>query len=129
MQDRPTAAELLEAAREFCERDLMPSLEGRKRFHTRVLIGVLGILERELAGEEEAVRREWDLVSELLGGDEEPPAGFATLRQRLRELNAELAASIRSGALDDRAEEVRDTLQQIVDAKLRIANPGYAEEG
>ena len=54
MQDRPTAIELLKAAQEFCERDLQPNLTGRVRFHARVLQNVLGILEREWAGEEKA---------------------------------------------------------------------------
>ena len=36
MQDRPTAVELLEAIREFLEQDVMPTVEGRVRFHSRV---------------------------------------------------------------------------------------------
>src|SRR5438270_13383460 len=59
MQDRPTAAELLRAAREFCERELLGELKGRRQFHTRVLINVLSILEREWDGEDDALRAEW----------------------------------------------------------------------
>ena len=47
MQDRPTAAELLRAAREFCERELLGELKGRRQFHTRVLINVLSILGKK----------------------------------------------------------------------------------
>jgi hypothetical protein len=49
MQDRPTALELLRAVREFLEADVLPSLEGRRRFHGLVAANVLGIVERELA--------------------------------------------------------------------------------
>ena len=48
MQDRPTAVELLEAVREFLGQDVMPAVEGRVRFHTRVAVNALGMLEREL---------------------------------------------------------------------------------
>ena len=48
MQDRPTAVELLDAIREFLAEDVMPAVEGRVQFHTRVAINALGMLEREL---------------------------------------------------------------------------------
>ena len=51
MQDRPTALELLAAVRSFLEDDLVTVLEGRRRFHALVAANVLGIVERELAGE------------------------------------------------------------------------------
>jgi hypothetical protein len=55
------------AAREFCERDLLPELKGRRQFHTRVLMNVLAILEREWEGEEQALRDEWRRLDALLG--------------------------------------------------------------
>ena len=125
MQDRPTAAELLRAAREFCERDLLPELTGRRRFHTRVLANVLGILEREWEGEEDALRAEWRRLDELLGGEDEPATGHelaATVRQR----NGELSARIRSGAMDDRFPETLALLRSTVAEKLAIANPAYS---
>jgi GNAT superfamily N-acetyltransferase len=39
---------------------------------------------------------------------------------------AELAAAIRSGALDDRLEEVTAVVRETVEAKLEVANPRYA---
>ncbi|MDQ1374233.1 MAG: hypothetical protein QOJ09_1571, partial [Actinomycetota bacterium] len=47
--DIPTAAQLVEAVREFLERDVMAATEGRVQFHTRVAVNVLGMVERELA--------------------------------------------------------------------------------
>ena len=62
MQDRPTAVELLKAARDFCERELGPSLSGRMRFQVRILQNILGTLEREWEHEEDA------LIAELKSG-------------------------------------------------------------
>ena len=124
MQDRPTAEELLKAARDFCERDLMPNLTGRVQFHTRVLINVLGILEREWAGEEEAVRDEYARLQRLLDLDESP-ASFAELRDRVRAANAELSEKIRSGALDERFDDTLEALRETTRAKLAIANPNW----
>src|ERR1700710_276850 len=47
-QDRPTAAELVTAVREFLERDVMAATEGRVQFHTRVAVNVLNTVAREL---------------------------------------------------------------------------------
>ena len=46
--DRPTKQELLAAVRSFLEKDLLPELEGVRRFHARVSINALGIVLREL---------------------------------------------------------------------------------
>lgn len=44
--DRPTARELLESVREWIERDLAPSLEGRLAFHSRVAANILDMVSR-----------------------------------------------------------------------------------
>jgi hypothetical protein len=125
MQDRPTAAELLRAAREFCERDLLPELGGRTRFHARVLANALGILEREWEGEEEALLDEWERLGTLLDASVPPPSTLAGLRDGVRSRNVELSSRIRSGAMDERFEETAALLAQTVAAKLAIANPRY----
>jgi hypothetical protein len=95
--DRPTARELVEAVREFLERDVMSATEGRVQFHTRVAINALGMVERELSASP-AFNAELDA---------------ATAAER------ELGAAVRAG--DDRRDEVRERVRQ----KLLIANPGY----
>jgi hypothetical protein len=45
---RPTAAELLEAVREFLERDVLPVLSADSRFQCRIAINVLAMVRREL---------------------------------------------------------------------------------
>ena len=41
--DAPSAAELVEAVREWLERDVLPDAAGRLRFHARVAINVLAV--------------------------------------------------------------------------------------
>ena len=50
MQDRPHAAELAQAVREFIETEVLPGIDDpRLRFRTLVAANGLGILEREIA--------------------------------------------------------------------------------
>jgi hypothetical protein len=109
--DRPTAAELVEAVREFLERDVLAVTEGRVRFHLRVALNVLGMVERELQeGPSMAAAHAHRLER----------AGFAS--------DADLAAAIRAGALDDRYQEIKALVFASVIEKLRVANPGYLED-
>lgn len=105
---RPTAQELVEAVREWLERDVRDATEGRVAFHARVAVNALAMVERELA-----------LASQHA----------AEHAERLRRLgcadDAQLAAQIRSGSLDDRAEEVRLLVAGSVRAKLEVANPRW----
>src|SRR5262249_20673356 len=114
MQDRPTAAELLEAIREFLEQDVMTAVDGRARFHTRVAVNALGILEREVQLGPELDAAERERLATLLGHD----ADVLTL-------TTELARRIRDGSLDDRRDEVFAAVQASVRAKLLVANPDY----
>jgi hypothetical protein len=106
--DAPSTGELIESVREWLERDVLAATEGRLQYHTRVAINVLSIVERELA-----VATLHDVVH----------------RERLETLgvadDAELAEAIRSGALDDRIDEVRALVWQSVRDKLAVANPKY----
>ena len=108
--DRPTAAELVEAVREFLEGTVMDATEGSVRFHARVAANALRIVERELD----------------VGGSQ-----AEAHRARLRTLgfasDAELAAAIRSGAVDDRWDEVVAAVADSVADKLAVAHPGYTD--
>jgi hypothetical protein len=114
MQDRPTAVELLEAVREFLGEDVMPAVEGRVRFHTRVSVNALGMLERELRLGPELDAAERARLGALLGHDAD-----------LAALTAELAGRIRDGALDDRRDDVVAVVRESVRAKLLVSNPDY----
>jgi hypothetical protein len=114
-QDRPTAAELTAAVREFLERDVMPATEGRVNFHTRVSINALRMIERELLETPAFEVAERARAAAILGHD-----GDA------RGLERELADAIRSGAVGD-DDDVRAHVRATVREKLLVANPGYLE--
>ncbi len=109
LHDAPTAAQLVEAVREFLEGDVMATAEGRVRFHARVAGRVLAQVERELAVGSGPARAHAARLASL---------GCAS--------DADLAAAIRSGALDDRTGEATTVVRAAVDAKLAVANPTYA---
>ena len=108
VHDRPTAAELIEAVREFLETDVMGSTEGRVRFHARVAANALAIVERELAaGTAAADGHGWRLAALGVADD------------------AQLAGAIRAGDLDDRWDDVVTALAATALDKVRVANPRY----
>lgn len=108
--DRPTIAELVEAVREWLERDLVGKADGRLGFDARVAANALAIVERELAlGADIAARHAARLT--VLGVADD----------------AELAARIRDGSLDGRLGEVRALVWESVRDKLAVANPKYLQ--
>jgi Domain of unknown function (DUF6285) len=114
MQDRPTAVELLEAIREFLEHDVMPAVEGRVQFHSRVAVNALGMLERELR-----------LGPDLDAAERARLAGLLDHDADLAALTTELAGRIRDGSLDDRRDDVVAAVRESVRAKLLVSNPRY----
>lgn len=106
--DAPDAASLVEAVREFLERDVLPATSGRVQFHGRVAMNVLAMVEREIAAGPQQARQHATGLRRL---------GFAS--------DAELAGAIRAGTLDDRIAEVASFVRDTVRAKLAVANPRY----
>jgi hypothetical protein len=67
MSDRPTAAELATAVREFLEEEILPTLDDhRLRFRTLVAMNALSIVEREAPAPTEA---DWTLARRIRAGD------------------------------------------------------------
>jgi hypothetical protein len=116
LQDRPTAAELVGAVREFLERDVLGTVEERVRFHTRVAVNALGMVERELV-----------LGPTLDASARERLASFLGSDSDLGDMLRELATRIRHGALDDDPTVVALT-RDLVAAKLDVSNPRYRGE-
>ena len=114
MQDRPTAAELLDAVATFLQDDLLPELTGQKAFHVRVSANLLRILEREWELEPRHLAEDRAGMGAVLGHDGDP-----------QDLRAELAEAIRAGALDRRHDEVLRVLREAARRKLEVANPRY----
>jgi len=130
MQDRPSALELLAAVRAFLEDDVVPALEGRRRFHALVAANVLGIVERELAGEDGQLRAEWTRLAALLDVAGTAPEDRETLRAAVRDMTTTLSARIRAGDADtgDLGARVRAHLRQTTIERLAVANPKLADE-
>lgn len=105
--DVPTARELVEAVREWIEREAAGE-RPPNRFHARVATNVLATVEREL---------------EL--GPAQSRAHAARLEQLGVADDAALAAAIRDGSLDSRLAEVRALVWASVRDKLAVANPAY----
>lgn len=107
--DAPSAPQLVEAVREYLERDVLGATTGRVQFHARVAAKVLATVERELT----------------MG-----PAIAVAHRDRLAALgfvdDAALAAAIRSGDVADRTDEISAAVAAAVSDKLAVANPDYA---
>lgn len=108
VHDTPSAEQLVEAVREWLERDVLNGTTGRLQFHTRVAVNVLSMVERELRlGAGQAVAHAARLAQLGCGDD------------------AELAVRIRDGSLDERLDEVRELVRDDVRDKLAVANPKY----
>jgi len=106
--DAPTSVELLESVREWIDREVIPSTDGRLRFHARVASNILAMVEREIdLGDAQAVAHA-DRLARLGVADD-----------------TELAAAIRDRRFADRADELLALLSEMVADKLAVANPGY----
>jgi hypothetical protein len=129
MQDRPTSIELLEAAAEFIERDIVPATEGRRQFQSRVVANVLRIVAREIAIEESQLRAEVQALANLLAKPAPVAGTVVELRDAARALNQELAERIRAGSADHGAfrDRVLKVVRELVEQKLKVANPRYLE--
>lgn len=108
LHGRPTAAELLDAARSFITDAVMPATQGHVSFHARVTANVIGIVERQLLLGPEQERRYRDGLSSLGASDA-----------------ADLCDAIRGGAFDDRSTVLDGHLAATVRDRLAVANPKH----
>lgn len=104
----PTINELVEAVREFLAEEVMPGTDGRLSFQARVARNVLATVERELE----------------LGPDQDLAHAGRLAALGVAD-DAELAAAIRRGDMDERWDEVRAAVAERVEDRLRIANPRW----
>ncbi|AGB21959.1 hypothetical protein Mycsm_01552 [Mycobacterium sp. JS623] len=111
---RPTAAELVAAVADFLDNDVRAATGPDSRradvsqvnFHARVAANVLRIVQRELT--DDSATEVTARLAELGFSDE-----------------AQLAAAIRAGELDDRAADLLPVLRTLVRRRLAVAHPGY----
>ena len=125
MQDRPTSVELLEAAADFVESELVPAIQGARQFQARVVANVLRIVAREIKMEDLFVRSEVKALALLLGRDKPHLHSLDDLHKAAASMGEELTAKIRAGEADDGdwRGEVLTVVRRSIEDKLRIANP------
>ena len=128
MNDRPSAVELVAAARMHLEKEVLPVLaEPRLRFQTLVAANVLLIVERELALAESQLDAEWERLNALERSGPARPSSLEARREALAARRRALCERIRRGELD-KGEAQRALFQHLrrtVEDKLRVANPRF----
>jgi hypothetical protein len=117
MQDRPTAAELLDAMAADLYAEVREWVPRERRFRVLVLANLCAVIARELRAGEEPSVLDAELFSALSGHPADDP----------REAAAALADSIRRGDLDERLPETIAGLRDHVRRKLDVARPGYTD--
>src|ERR1700722_16639880 len=129
MQDRSTSIELLEAAADFVESELVPAVQGARQFQARVVANVMRVVAREINLEDRLVRIEVKALAQLLGHDAPHLHSLNDLCAAAVSMGEELTTKIRAGEADDGdwRREVLAVVRQSVEDKLRIANPRYLE--
>ena len=110
----PDATILLQAAAEYLQNELLPTLAGYHAFQTRVTINVLN-----------TVRRELEQGPAMDAAERERLVGLLRRDGSLAELNDMLAAQIGNGemALDDPA--LRQHIRRSLEEALNINNPKW----
>ena len=105
---RPTVDELIEAVGEFLDGPVRDRTDGQVAFHARVAARALDVVRREVALAPAQAERHAIRLAALGVADERA-----------------LAAAIRSGALEARADAVEAALLATTVDRLLVANPGY----
>lgn len=125
--ERPTKRELLSAIRGFLEKELLPELEGVRRFHVRVSVNALAIVLRELELEGEQRPAQHARLCALLGRSDMRPAEPRALDQAVEALERELCARIRDGFGEEPEARARllAHLRATAAERLAVSNPGY----
>ena len=128
MNDRPTAVELLAAARQFLEAELIPTLsDARLKFQTLITANVLAIVERELSTSEGQLLEEWNWITDVLAFPMPVPNRLQGLNASVRKANEVLCKRIRRGDFDGPARfaGLSSQLRRVVEHKLEVGNPRY----
>jgi len=115
MMDKPTPAEIVNAARAFLEEKAMPELGGHTAYHARVAANALAIAGREIETGAQATREELERLRVLLGQD-----------GSLEALNRTLCRRIRAGEMTPAAQGLADHLVRTTMAKVAIDQPSYS---
>lgn len=124
MQDRPTRLELITAARELFQHEVLPQIQDpRLKFRVLVALNALGMAERELFAGDTFLDEEWRALTRLFGRDDSViPARTEEKEKACWAMRTELSARIRAG---DPPAETASYLRRSIEQKLAIASPAF----
>jgi len=129
MYDRPYADELITAARQHLETQIIPLAKAtnfKLYFQTLVAINVLKIAERELNLRDNHMTQTVARLMALLERDDSPST-TSELTEAIHKMNAKLSDAIRQGDWDDgeKVDALFEHLHATTIAQLEVANPKY----
>jgi hypothetical protein len=111
LHGRPTPTELLAAVAAFLETQILPAMnEPYGNAEVSSAVNAIRVVERGLLAES----------AEAVDGNALAGLGFSD--------EAQLAAAIRDGDLDQRTEDVATCLRALVNRRLAVDHPGYQDE-
>ncbi len=131
MQDTPTAAALLAAARQVLLDSVLPALPYERRRDALMIANAIAIAGRGLTMGEDSFREERHDLEALLDAASPDPLTAAELENRVRDLNRRVGADIRRGdydAEDGRRKAVGNFLHDSTVRKLWESNPKLLEK-
>lgn len=109
---RPTSTDLLAVVATFLESQILPAVSDRYgNAEVRAAVDALRVVQRDLLGDSPTAAVARNALAGLGFSDE-----------------AQLAAAIRDGKLDDRTEDVATCLRALVNDRLAVDHPGYPDE-
>ena len=116
MNDRPTLLELLEAAREHLQREVVPAIDDPQlRFRTLVAAHVIAVCMREISAN----------ASASANGSTSASTSPATGSLHDGRTEPALCEAIRAGEFDADPAALLDSLQRDVESSLALWNPAF----
>jgi hypothetical protein len=132
MDDSPSVDNLLEAARLFLERDLLPTLMGDAwlRDHTAATIETLAIVQRELRLSAEQLQAEWTRLNFVQRVHTPMPTDLNEAKQALAARNRKVCDEIASGRYDYQPQRAAlfEHLLVTTRAQIEVSNPDFLQE-
>lgn len=129
MKVRPDpVTDLLGAAREALQAELLPGLDGAARYCGLMIANALAMAEREIRLASSARARALADYAALYGAAEVSAAGRDEV-ERLQSLDRRMCADLRAGRFDSEAHErvARLLLERVV-RELEVSHPAYLEK-
>lgn len=127
MYDAPSRSSLVETALDAFRAEILPHLDGEKKYVGLMVASALAIALREFAADTDgaAARRLLDAFAKLYGEDNVARAGYEGT-EAIAMLNRHLARELRDGQYDEALfGPVFDLLTIQAEEKLKLSNPKF----